>query len=471
MNQQTTLDFVNRIWDDSITPTLEKYIRIPNKSPAYDVHWEKNGHMEQAVQLIQDWCLAQQVQGVKLTVHRAPQRTPLLLLEIAGQIDSTVILYGHLDKQPEMTGWAPDLGPWQPVIKQGRLYGRGGADDGYSTFAALTAIKSLQEQKIPHARCVILIEASEESGSNDLPYYIDQLEQQIGKPDLVICLDSGCGNYEQLWCTTSLRGLVSGRLKVEILTEGVHSGAASGIVPSSFRIIRELLNRIEDPTTGHILLPELHVEIPPERIEEAKNVAAVLGPNAWQAFPFTSNAKPVESSMTELILNRTWRPALSVTGAGGIPILENAGNVLRPFTTLMLSMRIPPLCDPQRANAALKKCLEANPPYNANVTFTPCDNTGGWNAPKVASWLKDSLDKASQLFYQKPALYWGEGGSIPFMGMLGKKFPQAQFAITGVLGPHSNAHGPNEFLDLAYAKRLTCSVAKILADHYVAMSR
>ncbi len=466
MKPETTIDFINAVWDQSIIPTLEQYIRIPNKSPAFDPEWQSHGYMDQAISLLKEWCLKQDVKGLALQVHRIENRTPLLLIEVSGQIDTTVLLYGHLDKQPEMTGWQPDLNPWQPVIKNHRLYGRGGADDGYSVFAALTAVKALQQQNIPHARCVILIEASEESGSIDLPAYIDALPEKIGKPDLVICLDSGCGNYEQLWCTTSLRGLVGGKLKVEILREGVHSGAASGVVPSSFAILRQLLDRIDNSQTCEIKLDALNVKIPEDRIAEAKHVAEVLGAHVWCEYPWISGATPPSILGHELVLNRTWRPALCITGIAGIPSLNNAGNVLRPYTEAMLSIRIPPTCDAKSAAKAIKETLEKEPPHGAHVTYTPHDAASGWNAPVTTKWLNDAIQHASQTFYQKPGLFMGEGGSIPFMGMLGKKFPQAQFVITGVLGPQSNAHGPNEFLELNYAKRLTCCVASILADHY-----
>ncbi len=467
MNIKQLSDFVNQTWEQSIVPSLCEYIRIPNKSPSFDPQWETNGHMEKAVELMVNWCKQQNIANLQLTVHRLPGRTPLLVLEIPGQIEETILLYGHLDKQPEMTGWDPELGPWKPVLKNDRLYGRGGADDGYALFASLTAIKGLQQQNIPHARCVILIEASEESGSPDLPFYVEHLTHEIGTPDLVICLDSGCGNYDQLWCTTSLRGNIVGELKVEILTEGVHSGAASGIAPSSFRIVRQLLKRLEDENTGEILLDDLKVVIPAERIEQAKLVAETMGDKVWQELPFIKDAKPVSSNNYELIINRTWKAALSFTGIGGVPSLENAGNVLRPSTTAKLSMRLPPTCDAKKAAMAMKQILETNPPYNAQVTFIIREGAApGWNAPVIQNWLKQSLNEASQTYYGKPALYWGEGGTIPFMGMLGEKFPKAQFVITGVLGPKSNAHGPNEFLHITMAKNLTCCVAQIIADHY-----
>jgi acetylornithine deacetylase/succinyl-diaminopimelate desuccinylase-like protein len=357
------------------------------------------------------------------------------------------------------------------VIKGDKLYGRGGADDGYALFGSLTAIRALKEQGLPHSRCVILIEACEESGSYDLPFYVDHLAEQIGKPSLVVCLDSGCANYDQLWCTTSLRGLAGGNLKVSVLSEGVHSGDASGIVPSSFRILRQLLSRLEDEATGKILVQELFVDIPEQRLSQARRASEVLGSEIWDKFPFLPGMTPMDPDLTELVLNRTWRPALSITGSDGMPTLQNAGNVLRPHTAVKLSLRLPPTLEPKRAGEILKRVLEANPPNGCKVEVELEKASTGWNAPALAPWLERAIDTASQEFFGAPAMYMGEGGTIPFMGMLGEKFPGAQFMITGVLGPHSNAHGPNEFLHIPTGKRVTAAVARVIADHYQASGR
>ncbi|MCA1798312.1 MAG: M20 family metallopeptidase [Xanthomonadaceae bacterium] len=465
MDKQAALQFADTTWEDSIVPQLVDYIRIPAKSPHFDPDWAKHGYIDQAVDLIERWCRAQDIAGLTVEVVRLPGRTPLIYMEIPGQGDDCVLLYGHLDKQPEMTGWSDGLGPWEPVRKGDKLYGRGGADDGYAAFASLTAIRLLQQQGIAHARCVVIIEACEESGSYDLPHYIDHLADRIGDPSLVVCLDSGCGNYDQMWCTTSLRGIASGNLTVEVLTEGVHSGDASGVVPSSFRIVRKLLSRLEDEQSGKVLPDDLHAAIPKERQEQAQKAADTLGDEVYTKFPFVDATTPVSEDLTDLVLNRTWRPALSVTGADGLPPLNNAGNVLRPKTAVKVSLRLPPTVNAERANAALKELFESSPPYNARVSFEPEQAGSGWNAPALAPWLGKSMDAASQAYFGESAMYMGEGGSIPFMGMLGEKFPAAQFLITGVLGPHSNAHGPNEFLHIPTGKKLTCCVAQVLADH------
>jgi acetylornithine deacetylase/succinyl-diaminopimelate desuccinylase-like protein len=460
---------IAQFWDDAIVPALVEYIKIPAKSPHFDKAWEKNGHIDAAVKLAEGWCRKHAVAGMKTEVVRLPGRTPVLFLEIEGNSKEerknkeTVLLYGHLDKQPEMTGWADGLGPWVPKIKDGKLYGRGGADDGYAVFAALSAVKSLKEEKKSHARIVILIECCEESGSYDLPAYLEFLSARIQTPDLVVGLDSGCGNYEQLWGTTSLRGLVNGVLTVEVLTEGVHSGDASGVVASSFRILRELLERIDDHETGVVHHAAFHAPIPPERGEQAKRAAKVLGREIWRKFPFVQGMSPLSEDLADLVLNRTWRPALAVTGAEGLPPPASAGNVLRPKTALALSLRLPPTVKGETAAQNLKTLLEADPPYGAKVSFEYNHAASGWHAPKTAKWLEDALETASVEFFGNSVMLMGEGGTIPFMAMLGAKFPQAQFLITGVLGPHSNAHGPNEFLHIEYAKKLTACVAHVIA--------
>jgi acetylornithine deacetylase/succinyl-diaminopimelate desuccinylase-like protein len=471
--------YVASKWDDDIVPQLVEYIRIPNKSPMFDGDWASHGYMDDAVKLMEAWARAQSIAGMTVEVVRLQGRTPLIFVEIPASDARTgedcVLLYGHLDKQPEMTGWDDDLGPWKPVLKGDKLFGRGGADDGYAIFGSLAAIQALKDQGAPHARCVVLIEACEESGSYDLPAYVDHLADRIGKPSLVVCLDSGCGNYDQLWCTTSLRGLAGGNLTVKVLEEGVHSGDASGVVPSSFRLLRQLLSRIEDENTGRILIEGLHAEIPADRLAQAKRCADVLGQAVYDKFPFLPGMTPMypegAQDLQELVLNRTWRPALSITGADGIPPLASAGNVLRPQTSVKLSLRLPPTVEGKRAGELLQQVLLRDPPNGAKVTLDLEKAATGWNAPALATWLERAIDDASQAFYKRPAMYMGEGGSIPFMGMLGEKFPDAQFMITGVLGPHSNAHGPNEFLHIPMGKRVTASVAGVIAAHYAASVR
>ncbi len=466
MDNSKTESFVNAMWDDSIIPELCEYIKVPNKSPMFDPAWEEHGYMDEAVRMFEQWCLGQPIKGMKTEVIKLEGRTPILFMEIPGDSDDVVLLYGHYDKQPEFEGWDEDLDPWKPVIREGKLYGRGGADDGYAVFGSLTAIRALQEQGIPHANCIVLIEGCEESGSFDLPYYMNHLGDRLGTPNLVVCLDAECGNYEQLWCTTSLRGNLTGNLEVTVLTEGVHSGSATGIVPSCFRILRQLLSRIEDETSGNLKVEDLYVEIPEQRQEQAKLAAEVLSESVYRKFPWVDTSAAPSESIYELLLNNNWRPGLTVTGADGMPATINAGNTMLPSTRLKLSFRLPPTLDADVAATAVKKALDADPPTFAKAHFKVESAMAGWNAPAIADWLEVSMMKASQGFFDKPSVYMGTGGTIPFMGMLGEQFPEAQFLITGLLGPNSNAHGPNEFLHIEKGKKLTCCVAQVLEDHY-----
>lgn len=469
---------IDALWENSILPALIEYIRIPAKSVAFDREWAEHGYLDAAVRLAEGWARAHAPAGATVEVIRLGKRTPVLVVEAPGSAPGSVLLYGHLDKQPEMVGWDEGLGAWEPMLRDGRLYGRGGADDGYAVFASLAALRALDEQGVPRASAFVLIECSEESGSPDLPAYVEHLAERIGQPDLVVCLDSGCGDYARLWHTTSLRGVMVGDLSVEILREGVHSGDASGVVPSSFRILRSLLDRLEDPLTGEVTLAALHAKIPAGRRAQAAAAAEVLGDAVYNKFPWMDDAGPVEPVVagggelsaadhrTELVLARTWRPTVSVTGADGLPAMADAGNVLRPSTSVKLSLRLPPTTDPVAATRAVKEVLVADPPYGAKVTFRGAGE-GGWEAPALAGWLEGALDTVSEAWFGEKSVAMGEGGSIPFMGMLGEKFPSAQFVITGVLGPHSNAHGPNEFLEIKTARRLTGCVAQLLALHAV----
>jgi acetylornithine deacetylase/succinyl-diaminopimelate desuccinylase-like protein len=458
--------YVDERWEESIVPTLCEYVRIPNKSPMFDPDWEANGHMSRAVHLLNDWARSAAIDGLTTEIVTLRGRTPLLLCEVpatrAGT--GTVLLYGHYDKQPEFTGWDPGLAPWEPVVRGKRLYGRGGADDGYALFGSLTAIAALQAQGIDHGRCVIMIEGCEESGSFDLPFYVESLSDRIGTPDLVICLDAECGNYDQLWITTSLRGLLGGVLRVRVLEEGQHSGGAGGIVPSSFQILRAVLERIEEASTG-TMLSGLRTQVPPEIRAQLEQVARVLGTGVSDRFPWAGSTRPLASDPVEQLQRNTWEPTLATVGLGGAPAIGSAGNTLRPETSAQLAIRLPPTVDADTAAGIVTSELERDPPFDAEVRFEPGPCQSGWCAPPLDPWLERSLAAASERRFSRPAMYMGCGGTIPFMKMLGDAYPGVQFFVTGVLGPKSNAHGPNEFLDIETGKRITACVADVLADH------
>lgn len=468
---------VSQAWDGDLVQQISDYIEIPAKSPAFDPNWEKSGFLELVIQRAATWITSQKVPGLTTEIIRLPGRTPVLFFEVAAtrahkQGSQTVLMYGHLDKQPEFDGWRSGLGPWTPKYIDGKLYGRGSADDGYATYAAITAIQALKAQHTEHPRIVGVIETCEESGSPDLLPYIEALRPRLGDIGLVICLDSGAGNYDQLWLTTSLRGMAAGVLKVEILTEGIHSGDASGLVPSSFRIMRHVLDRLEDSETGRLLPKSFHCAIPADRLTQARATAAILGEEVYKRFPWAHHdcggsslfAMPTTLDPCEALVRRTWMPTLSVTGAEGFPALKDAGNVLRPYTAFKLSLRLPPLIDAAAAVSELKTLLEDNAPYQAKVTFESESASSGWNAPEIAPWFEQALNQASQAHFQAPVGHIGQGGTIPLMNLLSQGFPKAQMMVCGVLGPKSNAHGPNEFLHVDYAKRLTAAVGQIIAQ-------
>ncbi len=478
LNTTQALAHVSQSWDGDIVQRLSDYIAIPAKSPMFDADWLAHGYLETVVRNTAQWIEAQKLEGLVLEVVRLPGRTPVIFFEVAatrsapaGVSEQTVLMYGHLDKQPEFSGWRKDLGPWTPKYEDGKLYGRGGADDGYAAYAAIAAIAALKDQKVAHPRILGLIETCEESGSYDLLPYVDALRTRLGDVGLVVCLDSGAGNYDQLWLTNSLRGMASGVLRVDVLTEGVHSGDASGVVPSSFRVLRQVLDRLEDSATGRLLPGIFHCEVPPERLAQARTTADILGDAVYKRFPWahydcggaTQSVLPTTTDPLQALLNRTWMPTLSVTGAEGFPAMRDAGNVLRPFTAFKLSLRLPPLVEAVTAVQALKALLEDNAPYQAKVTFESSGGATGWNAPDTAPWFEQALNEASQAHFGAGCGYIGQGGTIPLMNMLSRGFPKAQMMVCGVLGPKSNAHGPNEFLHVPYAKKLTAAVAQVIA--------
>jgi acetylornithine deacetylase/succinyl-diaminopimelate desuccinylase-like protein len=444
--------------------TLTSYATLQCLSPAFDERWRENGHIDAAVELLAQWARERTFARFDVDVVRLEGRTPVLLVtvEATNDDDATVVLYGHLDKQPPLGDWSEGLAPYVPVRRGNQLFARGVADDGYSTFAALLAIETLEASAVPHSRCVVLIEASEESGSPDLDAYLDHLTERLGRVELMICLDSGALTYDRLWVTTSLRGLASVDVTVQVLTRGQHSGSASGVVPSSFRILRQLLDRLEDPTTGEVLVQELHGEIPDEARRAAHDVALEFGDVVYQGLPVVEGLSLMGEDVAERILNQTWRPTLSVVAMAGLPSPEIAGNVLRPFTSASLSFRLPPNVDANRAQAALEELLTREVPEGAHVSVRG-HGADGWSSPPVAPWLASALERASQEFFGRPVGYTAEGGTIPFLASLARRYPEVQFVATGVLGPESNAHGIDEMLDLPTAVNLTNAVTSVVA--------
>ena len=446
--------------------TLTEFASIPCLSPMFDAQWAEHGHLDAAIELLAIWSRARRLQSFDVVVHRLENRTPMLCVTVEATTpgSGTAVLYGHLDKQPPLGDWSDGLDPFIPVRRGDRVFARGIADDGYSTFSALLAIEAMEASDIPHSRCVVLIEASEESGSPDLEAYLDLLAEHLGNVELMICLDSGALTYDRLWVTTSLRGLLNVELTVRVLERGQHSGSASGVVPSSFRVLRQLLERVEDSATGDVLIGEMQPKIPDAHLRAAQDVADQFGDVIARDLPVVAGVELMGTSPADQILRRNWNPTLSIVGMGGIPEPAIAGNVLRASTTAVLSFRLPPSVDAEDASRAVARVLTTDVPSSAEVTLA-MHWADGWVAPALAPWLESALHAASiDAFGQAPA-FCGEGGSIPFLASLSRRYPAVQFVATGVLGPDSNAHGIDEMLDLPTAVGVTNAVITVLGAY------
>ena len=475
---------IDKIWEDSAIPSLFEYLRVPNQSPSFDPEWATNGLLEKAMDVIVRWIHSQKLHSiVQCAVHRAPGRTPFLLLELndaeSASTEGAVLIYGHMDKQPPVTGWKAGAGPYEPLFEAetGRLYGRGAADDGYAVYSAVSAIRALQESRTQHGRVFIVIEGGEESGSIDLPYYLDKYLPESKNLSLILCLDSGGHSYDRLWTTDSLRGVAEGILRIETIPSPMHSGLGGGVVPCPFRIARLLLDRIEDATTGEVKIPELHCEIPKVTSEKCAAVDSHMSHGEYTgqlgcgALNLSWPEKEAETPTSALILSNAWKPCVTVTGIDGFPPTPTAGNVIHPEASLKLSIRLPPTVDHETASHHVKRILEADPPYSAKVTYSPNDGGNGWAAKPFASWLAKATEEASLAAFGKPSGAMSLGGSIPLIHLLQGLSPRAEIVVTGVLGPESNAHGPNEFLHVPYVKKLTSCVAHVLRRHFTAMLR
>ncbi len=457
---------VNLYWDHEVMPTFRDFLRIPNKSPDFDPDWESNGNLDAAAALLQGWVLKQPIHNITCDIIREAGKTPLLLINIPANCDTEhcTLFYGHHDKQPEATGWSDGLSPWEPVERDNKLYGRGSGDDGYAIFSAITALVACQAEGIDHGHVQIIIEGCEESGSADLAYYLEKLDTRIKPPHLIICLDSGCGNYDQLWVTSSLRGMIGGTLGIETLTEGIHSGRGSGVVPAGFDILKTLLNRIQNTETHAVTLASCLSNVPEKLHQITKNNADTVAPLMTGMLPWKNKTTPVTSDKTELLLNMTWRAQLSVTGMSGLPSIEDAGNVTQPHISAKLSMRLPPNVNSEHALSDMSRTLLEDPPHNAHITFQADEPGDGWYIDQGLDFVERVCNEASDCLFNMPCAFYGEGGSIPFMNTVSQHYPSSTILVLGVLGPGSNAHGPNEFLHIPFVKKLTTALTKIINE-------
>eukprot|EP01083_Nonionella_stella_P046907 125601_1 len=459
--------FVANEWETNALPALEDFVRIPNTSPEFN---GSPADALKAAQFMKAYVDKQEMAGCTADLRTCGDKTPMLVITIDGTDGSndTVLSYGHMDKQPGLGGWSVG-GPTDPVRVGDKLYGRGAVDDGYSMFAYITALKALKAQGTKHCRMVITMEAGEESGSPDMIYWLDQLKDHIGtNVSLVICLDSGCGNYDQLWITPSLRGMMAGDLKVSMLREQLHSGEGSGVIADTARVHRMLLNRVEDVNTGYVTVPETHCVIPEAHQNYVDKATCILKEGVFNEMPLLAGIKPVTDDCKQLLMNQLWEPTMTVIANdhGSLPPLPGS-NIIRTETNMRLSFRLPPCVVPEKALEAVKATLLKEPlPYGAKVTFENTMMGSGWASNSAAGgWLETSITDSSTTFFGKAAAFKGMGGSIPIINDFQGRYTDAEIIVSGVAGPQSNMHAVNETLDVPAVKKLTSAFAKILADH------
>jgi acetylornithine deacetylase/succinyl-diaminopimelate desuccinylase-like protein len=438
-----------------------EYGTIPNVSPAYAPTWHEDGHMKLAALLLIEWVREREIPGAHIELVEQAGRTPFIYIDIPGTKEGTVVLCGHHDKQPGMEGWREGLGPWTPIREGDLIYGRGIADDGYSIFAAIGAVIQAEV----HPRVVILIEGSEESASRDFRAYLDLLKDKIGTADVVVGLDADGRDPQYLWLSSSYRGLVNGYLTVETLPRQFHSGIGTGVIPSCMRILRILLDRIEDPKTGLVVNQILNPEPSDEVKKGCDALAALFGDAYLDAYGLPQNLSPVTASIREMIELNQWRAGLEVTGLTGLSPHDRAANAMAPKLTVKLSLRLPPNVDSDAATQELKRVLETNPPYGAKVTYELLDSDDGWCSRPFSRKTNAALSVSTKEAYGTEPIRNGDPAGIPFVGMLAKEFPSADVLITGVLNPRSNIHAPNEEFHIPTAKKLTEWLARFLTAY------
>ena len=458
----------------TLIPSISEFIKIPNQSRSFDSEWATNGLQEKACKFAMDFAEKQEIQNLTMTLIEEKDKTPAILAIIdpfknnetdITDISKTILMYGHIDKQPPLHGkWSKGLGPHTPVIKNNKLYGRGGSDDGYAWFTCILLAKTLQQNGIPHNRLVLFFETDEESGSRDLMHHLNKYKNQIGEPSLIICLDSGTTDYDHMCLTTTLRGLICFKLRVDVLTHGVHSGSASGIIPSSFRILRNVLDQFENSNTGE-LPPQFSVDIPQDKYGQAKLLTDLNQGNIDFKFPILEGVESMGYSGFQNYINRIWKPQLSITGIDGLPSISKAGNVLLPFTEVTCSLRLPPSKPAQQTKLDIQKFFDqVKIPHNAKLSCNILKTGSGFECPSYSPSFLEIINKSGLETFGNPVHFYGVGGSIPFLNDIKNVFPKSQFIITGVLGPNSNAHGPDEMLHLDYLEKLVLALAKILKN-------
>lgn len=458
------LDQISEDFDRQALPSLKEFVRIDNLSPAFDPGAHRKEKTFSAVSHVKEWIGRHTPDGTSIQVLTKVEESPLLLVDVPGTGAGTVMIYGHLDKQPPMTGWRNGLHPYKPVIEGTKMYGRGAVDDGYAPYSSILAINQLRRHDLDHPRCILVLETSEESNSIHLEPYFPDIMKLIGTPDLVICLDSACGDYDRLWYTNALRGAVIGVLTVRALETPVHSGSGGCVVPSALGIAFELLSRVCKPAAGVMTLPSFQAQIPQEAEQSARAAAAILGDGFKEELGLLDKVAAVAHDGEQAIINGVWKGSMSVTGIDGVPSIEEAGNVVLPEVRLKLSTRVPPGCDSRTCADEMSRVLTSDVPYGASANFEIKAQSDGWKMRPLPDWLRNSLDSSSSEFFGAPAVGYGIGGSIPFVNPLDELFEDTPILVTGLIGPEANAHGPNESLDLPAARKITACLARVLND-------
>lgn len=457
---------IEQFWLEEAQPTLMDFIRLPSKSTAFDPQWKEHGYLLQACRLAANW-IQKIIPDATCEIIEDEGKTPCLFVEIGSndleRQEKTIAFYGHLDKQPENEGWKDGLGPWTPYFDGEYLFGRGACDDGYSVFAMITAVETLRRSKMKHPRIVAIFETQEESGSSDLEGYLHQLKAKIGSPECFIVLDNQCGDYNRLWLNTSLRGNISGTLSVSTMSYGVHSGSFSGIVPDPFTVAMTLLGRIQHPETGEILLDTLQAQIPALRLKQIQEVSLRMGDQIWKTAPLLENVQPKYGNNDAILIQSTWKPSLTIIGIDGIPSIQNAGNVIQGSVSLRLSFRIPPGIDIDNALQSINDCFTQNIPYGCSVTWNSLEYLPGWCAPSHSVKYEKLFHDAGEQVFEEKTLACGQGASIGFIPKFEKLFPKTEIILIGVLGPQSNAHSPNEALNVLYTQKLIETIAIVLS--------
>ncbi len=458
-------DFLlKNLWHSETLCALKEFVSIQSLSPSFDPDWERHGELHKAIEIAKSFG-EKLLSNIQFEILESPGRSPLLFFEIPAFGDSAshgdVLFYGHLDKQPEGNGWSNNRCPFSATQEDTVLYGRGVADDGYSFYSAVSIAKALESGGLSHPRIWGVFETCEESGSFDFSHWMQLLAPRLSNVALILVLDAGCIDYSGLYVTTNFRGILRATLKVSVLNHGVHSGVASGIVPDSFMIARNLLDRLEDSSSGKILDKAFYTTIPATRLEQLREKAKRIT-SFKHDFPWINAPITLSKTIEENLIAQTWLPQLTIIGAQGLPDINKAGNVLRASTSLKLSLRLPPMIDSQAAESALKRILLDDPPFGASVELSDVSSSEGWNAPEEAEWLSREINDASLDIFGKPAVYSGEGGTLSICNVFQSTCPKAQFLLTGVLGPNSNAHGPDEALRLDYVEKLCCALSRII---------